>query len=157
MSKDNTVTRTIVSAAPGWYVARLCPVVGDPDEDYCFTYDAIVAWQITCEGEKVQALPISLSGMQSNDDRKDWCIKAPDGTYLLDQEDGEYTGYFDDKRESEAEALRYLLARQPTDEEVNENMEKLKEIFRSRLLKSALAAASPPAAEKAANGGSNVD
>jgi hypothetical protein len=146
MSKDNTVTRTIVSAAPGWYVATLC-VVGFGEED-CFAYDAIVAWQITREGDpdhgyKVQVLPITLSGMQSNTFKKDWCIKAPDGMFLLDQEDDdeEVKGFFDQKEENEADALRFLRARQPTDEETNEKMEKFKEIF----LKSALAASSPPA------------
>jgi hypothetical protein len=134
MSKDNTVSRSIVSAAPGWYVASLCSIIGEPGEDYCFTYDAIVAWQITCEGDpdhhcKVQILPITPSGMQSNDGEKDWCLKTPDGMYLLDKEhydDEENKGWFDRQTESEVEALSFLRARQPTEEEMNKRMEEFR-------------------------------
>jgi hypothetical protein len=52
MSKD--VSRTIVSAAPGWYVATLCPVVSlEGPDDFDFVYDPIVAWQITREENRI--------------------------------------------------------------------------------------------------------
>jgi hypothetical protein len=93
MMSEPKITRTIIAALPGWYVAALIEGGEHEGEDDSLSLDPIIAWEIErreqpCHpmagnpGEPYVAhhvTPITTEGNRNY--YKKWAIKTPDGKY----------------------------------------------------------------------------
>ena len=100
--KPPVMTRTVIPAQLGWYVATFVPRENNEDERKDFLwFHPIVAWEIEREegsfnhrGEPVDyvdhvARPITLRGSITMPDDV-WVIKSPDGLYQSECADTQY-------------------------------------------------------------------
>jgi hypothetical protein len=96
--------RTIIPAAPGWYVTYLLPGEdGWADDSLC--HDPIIAWEIGRERRYSYiariVTPITVSG--NPDQTTPWAIKKPDGTFDYRGEGSSIFG-----NETEADLIRNM-------------------------------------------------
>jgi hypothetical protein len=82
------MTRTIVPASPGWYLARIVTDGKKSDgswNDYMY-YEPIIAWDVErreTSSEKIYhtIYPLTINGGPDESFHTPWAIKKPDGKY----------------------------------------------------------------------------